>query len=575
MTNAADMSWFKQNFQADMEPALAGTPFTVDFMVALACQETGEVWPILRKKPLTRDQIAALCVGDTIDFNPTTGKGRTAFPKTKADLVAKSQGDQMFAIARQALQDMATQTQSRPYLKALENPNKFCHGYGVFQYDLQFFRDDPDYFLQKKYELFSESLGKALSELKSAAKKIGFDNRPTLSDFELCAVAIAYNTGRFIPSKGLKQGFQVDGRFYGELINDFLQLAHTVPGPGRAAPVIPPPPPGNAIVPPPTPIAATGAFFRVSTQVNPLRVRSEPRISRPPQANVIAHLPDGHLVRAVSGEATNGFREIETSLNGANIRGFASADFLKPAPGATEIPVVAPDVTPPASGIVEVFMPHAPGSVTKRTAPADAHSLNEPDMPDRKGTTPVELCTELAAIIDYLAVDKASFKRYQPRDGLTFCNIYAHDYCHLAGVYLPRVWWSQAAIVRLSHGETVEPRIGQTIDEQRANDLFRWLRDFGPRFGWRQTGTMTKLQQHANQGGVAIIVARRKEDGRSGHIVMVVPETADERAKRNGAGDVTQPLQSQAGARNFRYGGLTGEWWRSDQFAESAFWLHA
>ena len=121
----------------------------------------------------------------------------------------------------------------------------------------------------------------------------------------------------------------------------------------------------------------------------------------------------------------------------------------------------------------------------------------------------------------------------------------------------------------------MQPLIGQTIDEQRANDLFRWLRDFGPRFGWRQTGTMTKIQQHANQGGIGIIVARRKEDGRSGHIVAVVPETDDKRAKRDSTGEVIQPLQSQAGARNFRYGGLSGEWWRSDQFAESAFWLHA
>ena len=65
----------------------------------------------------------------------------------------------------------------------------------------------------------------------------------------------------------------------------------------------------------------------------------------------------------------------------------------------------------------------------------------------------------------------------------------------------------------------------------RANDLFRWLRDFGPRFGWRQTGTPTKLQTEVNQGAIGLIVARRKEDGRSGHIVMVVPET-DESARR-------------------------------------------
>jgi hypothetical protein len=32
----------------------------------------------------------------------------------------------------------------------------------------------------------------------------------------------------------------------------------------------------------------------------------------------------------------------------------------------------------------------------------------------------------------------------------------------------------------------------------KGNDLFRWLRDFGPRFGWRQTGTLTKLQEAAS-----------------------------------------------------------------------------
>src|SRR5262249_44837404 len=206
--------------------------------------------------------------------------------------------------------------------------------------------------------------------------------------------------------------------------------------------------------------------------------------------------------RAVTGNPVGEFLEIETSLNGAHIRGFAATQFLKPAPGANDIPVVEVAAAPPTSGIVAVFAPHAPGSVTKRTAPAGALSLNEPDQPGRKGTTPTELCAELAAIINYLAVNTAANKRYQPHDGLTFCNIYAHDYCHLAGAYLPRVWWTPGAIERLAHGQTVEPHINQTIDEQRANDLFRWLRDFGPRFGWRQTSTLTKLQQEVNQGAI-------------------------------------------------------------------------
>src|SRR5881394_636793 len=67
MPNTHHMLWFKQQFRQKIEPAIAGTPFTVDFLTALACQETGEVWPILRKKDLSLDRILELCVGDTKD----------------------------------------------------------------------------------------------------------------------------------------------------------------------------------------------------------------------------------------------------------------------------------------------------------------------------------------------------------------------------------------------------------------------------------------------------------------------------------------------------------------------------
>ena len=306
-----------------------------------------------------------------------------------------------------------------------------------------------------------------------------------------------------------------------------------------------------------------------------LRLRSEPRISQPSQANVVGNLPDGHTVRAVTGKSANMFREVETSLAGALLRGFASTKFLVSEPGTAEIPVVDAAVGMPTTGVVAVSMPRKPGSVTKRSAEASAHSLNEINQPGREGATPEMLRAELAAILDWLAVDKPAHKRYQPRDGSTFCNIYSHDYCHLAGAYFPRVWWTSTAIIGLTAGKTVEPLIGDSIAEMRANDLFRWLREFGPEFGWRQTGTLTKLQTAANQGAIGLIVARRKEDGRSGHIVVVVPETLQERARRDGIGEVIAPLQSQAGTTNFRYGTAKANWWNGEQFAESAFWFHA
>ena len=73
MPNASDMRWFKTNFQNKVNAAIQGTPFTLDLMTALACQETGEIWPILRKTDLSIDRILELCVGDTIDAPSRSG----------------------------------------------------------------------------------------------------------------------------------------------------------------------------------------------------------------------------------------------------------------------------------------------------------------------------------------------------------------------------------------------------------------------------------------------------------------------------------------------------------------------
>lgn len=569
MPDRADIEWFKKHFARRIDAAITGTPFSLDFMVALACQETGEIWPVLRRRGLGEDSILALCVGDSIDGR-ADGRGRSAFPRNKAELMAVPDGAAMFLIARNALVGMAVHIKS--YRGAAAQPNKFCRGFGMFQRDLQFFKEDAQYFLQEKYADFDATLDHALRELKQKQRKIGLAGRQRLSVLEMVSVAIAYNTGRYIPRLGLKQGFKPQGgKFYGEAVFDFLRLSETV-ALADASPLIDPPRRGEAIVPPPSPVTATGPFMRVDTRVSTLMLRSEPRKSSPLRANVVGELPDGHLVRALTGQAVNGFMAVETSLMGALLRGFASTSFLKPDPGTTIIPIVT---LAAASGVKAAMMPRKRNHMTRRVDPADAHSLNEPGQPSRKGAEVDALRAELAAIVAWLDVEKLAHKRYQPRAGQTFCNIYCHDYCHLAGVYLPRVWWSSQALLALGRGDDVEPLIGNTIHELRANDLFRWLRDFGPMFGWRQTGTPTKLQLAANQGAVALIVARRKDANRSGHIVMVVPETDTHAARRDNTGEVVAPLQSQAGVSNFQYGTSQPGWWNKDVFAENAFWIHA
>lgn len=560
MPTASAMQWFKGQFGVEIEAAVIGTPYSLDMLVAVASQETGYIWNRLRQRtpamPVAR--ILELCVGDTID-------ARGAFPKSKAQLIAKPNGQQMFDIARAALVDMAQFIAD--YQPSAAKPDKFCHGFGVFQYDIQHFLNDPDYFLERRYIHFSDALAKCVGELKEAQVRNGWAHKTSLTELEMVGVCIAYNAGRYVPSKGLQQGFFDGTKFYGELIFDYIRLAKTVTAATTGTTT-----PGTVVIPPPTPVTALGPVYEVDTLESPLRMRREPRVD---PANVIANLPDGHLVRAVTDTPVNTFLEIETSLDGALLRGFSALKFLKPRPDAPAIAVESPAPAAPQIGVVAVLMPRKQGTVTRRVDIAGAHSLNEAGQPNRQGTTAEELRKELAAIVGWLAPDKKAHKRYQPREGLTFCNIYAHDFCHLAGVYLPRVWWTSSAIAMLSVGGSVEPKLGSTITEQRANDLFRWLREFGLSFGWRQTGSLTKLQMEANQGAVGLIVAQRKQDGRPGHITIVVPETADVAAKRTADGEVVAPVQSQAGATNFSFGTGKAGWWMDSQFSESAFWLHA
>ena len=224
MPNQADVLWFKTQFQPTIAAAIAGTPFSVDMITAFACQETGEVWPTLRRQGLPTKRILELCVGDTLD---DTG-GRGAFPKNKAELLAAPNGARMFKVARQALVDMASSIPA--YRSVAARPDKFCHGFGIFQLDLQFFKTEPDYFLDKRYADFGAALGKCVAELKAAMQRMGWQGKTTLTDLEQAGVAIAYNTGRYNPAKGLKQGYFDGSKYYGENYYAYLQLAaSTVP----------------------------------------------------------------------------------------------------------------------------------------------------------------------------------------------------------------------------------------------------------------------------------------------------------------------------------------------------------
>lgn len=300
--------------------------------------------------------------------------------------------------------------------------------------------------------------------------------------------------------------------------------------------------------------------YRVKAQAG-LNLRSQPIVKT---TNRVAVLPFGHVVRRVSESTDPAWWKVETTLQGADVEGFVAHSFLDPI--AEPVPVL------PISNISAVHMAENRPDITRDRTNGRAYPLGEPGRPARKAGSGGEKVESLGDIIEWLDVEGSP--RYRPGSGFTYCNIYAYDYCYLSGVYLPRVWWTPPALATLSQGGTVQPGYGVTIRELNANSLYDWLSDYGPQFGWSRTFDLNELQDAADEGGVGIICAKRRDLNRSGHIVAVVPQGNGHQALRRD-GRLLCPLQSQAGATNFSYGTGRSPWWTSSKFSEFGYWQHA
>jgi hypothetical protein len=282
-----DIVWFKDQFQSDILAAIDNTPFRLELLVAIALQETGYLWRNIYKRESVARTLE-LCVGDTIG-----APDRTAFPVDRAALEAKPKGKEMFQVARQALEDIALY--NNDFKVAARNPDRFCRGFGIFQYDLQFFLTDPDYFLEKQWYEFDQSLARCVEELNSKLISTYGRNKTSLTDKEMVYVAIAYNRGRADLSKDFKQGHKdSSGKYYGEYIWEYLQLAK-----------------GNS---------SSTQQYRVNARSG-LRLRSGPGTN----FDTIELLPLGRLVFV--GKRQGDWVEVDLQGDGV-IDGFAFASYL-------------------------------------------------------------------------------------------------------------------------------------------------------------------------------------------------------------------------------------------------------
>lgn len=292
--------------------------------------------------------------------------------------------------------------------------------------------------------------------------------------------------------------------------------------------------------------------FRVNSPG--LNLRSEPVIR---DGNEKAALPFGHLVHKLGEAPDPAWWRVSTQFGGEALEGFVKRVRLDAIFGLPEANLA------PSAGVTRAK--HA-----TRVSPAP---LGEADAPRRKADDAEGKVAQLRKIIGYL--DAEGSRRYQPTKTprATFCNIYAFDLCHLAGAYLPRVWWTEESLKKLRAGKPVKASLA-TAREMTANMLFDWLSGFGPQFGWTRVESLTELQDAANRGGVGLICAQRKILSRSGHIVAVVPETPPFAARRED-GRVVRAVESQAGATNHRFVVKASAWWKEDQFRAFGFWHHA
>lgn len=147
--------FLKEHFGAAMKTAVAGTPFTVDHLCAIACKETAIFWVGLIDA-LPAREIVERCVFDASGDYP--GTSRRAFP-VNADAFRAVYGD---AFADMLIDEANKTRRLRHYA-----PRAWLYkGYGLFQYDLQHVKTDEAFFRERQWYDFGRCLEKVMKELK-------------------------------------------------------------------------------------------------------------------------------------------------------------------------------------------------------------------------------------------------------------------------------------------------------------------------------------------------------------------------------------------------------------------------
>ena len=280
-------------------------------------------------------------------------------------------------------------------------------------------------------------------------------------------------------------------------------------------------------------------------------------------STIITKIPFRHTVKLIEKTESNWWK---VKLLNTDKEGFVAADDLEPFDtnllkhSDVEIPNFEASPLASLDSKIETYKP-----------------IGNQNIPFRNLTNLSSKLASIANIIDILDVAK-SF-RYEKDEADTYCNIYTFDYCFFNRVYIPRLRWTDKAIVELELGNEVSLIFDDTVKPFYSNYLYDWFTESSDEFGWQKVKDVDTLQKRVNEnGGVGIISAKRFIIYKSGHIVVVVPETENHKAFREN-GKVIYPLQSQAGYDNYNYfAEERKDWWANKDpekgYSSAIFYYH-
>ena len=149
--------WLKSRYHAKMQAAVSGTPFSIDHLCGMVCQESAYFWVGLIDR-LPESEILARCVLDASGDYP--GTDRSAFPVNSAAFRERFGNDFTNMLIAEANATRA--------IRGFRPQHWVYKGYGIFQFDLQavLVPADRPFFENKQWYSFDTCLARATGELK-------------------------------------------------------------------------------------------------------------------------------------------------------------------------------------------------------------------------------------------------------------------------------------------------------------------------------------------------------------------------------------------------------------------------